>query len=481
MDVHALGRSVGLLLIGLGAALLLPLSISLYYGERAWAAFLLVQLAALLIGAALHLLLREHREPHLQGTVLAVAIGAAVACLVGAMPLWLSGAAPRFLDALFEAVSGFTTTGASVLPGLARLPRGVLLWRSLMQWLGGMAMVLLAVAVLPRVGVGAVQLLSTQRASSAANRLTPRVRESVRLLSGIYVLISAAAVLALLACGLSPFDAICHAFSTVSTGGFSTREGSIAALQSLPVELVTIVFMLLGGTNFALLLLLSRGQWRTVLRDQELRTYLALTAAVALVMVAMGLAASPTAAAQAVRTGLLRAVSTTTTAGFAATDPASRTGLVQAMLVMLMLIGGCAGSTAGGLKIVRVLLLLRHARNELRKLLHPHAVYALRYNGHAVTPDAFSHVVGLFLLLLAAGTLGTLAMTATGLDLPSAIGAVAATLGNTGTAFGAVGQAAGFAAVSPMGKWILIFCMLLGRLELLTLLVLLTPDFWRRV
>jgi len=480
MSPRVVARILGLLLVATGAAMTLPLLTCLWYGESDAMVFLWCELGALAGGGGLAWLLRGQQELRPKDGFLIVSLGWLAVGSTGAMPFWLSGAIPSFTDAMFESVSGFTTTGASILTDIEAVGKGMLLWRSQIQWLGGMGIVVLSLAILPILGVGGMQLFKWEAPGPSPDRLTPRIKETARLLWGVYLIISAVEIVVLFACGMDLYEAICHTFATMATGGFSTRNASLGGFQSPAIEIAVTVFMFVAGINFALHYAALQGRLRGYWKDQEFRTY------VLVVLLATGMVAlanSQTTAmprAENLRASLFQVVSIVTTTGFGTEDYEGWSSTSQAILVALMFVGGCAGSTGGGMKNVRLLLLLRHGYNELRKLLHPKGVYVIRYNERAVPPEIVTNILGFFLLLILTTAAATFAMTLAGLDLLSAFGSVAATLNNIGPGLGSVGPTDNFAHVPAVGKWVLMLCMLLGRLELFTMLVLLTPDFWRR-
>jgi len=473
-------RVLGLLMMATGAAMTLPLLTSAIYGEPEWRVFAGCQGLSIGIGALFAWFFRGTDELRIKDGFLIVAFGWFVVGLVGALPFWLSGALPSFTDAVFESVSGFTTTGASIGEAIDQLPHGIHMWRALIQWLGGMGIVVLSIAILPILGVGGMQLFKAEAPGPAPDRLTPRIKETAKLLWGVYALISLLEMLILRASGLSTFDAICHTFTTMATGGFSTHSESAAAFSPF-VQWVLITFMLIAGVNFSLHFAALRGRVRGYWRDQEFRVYIAVVLMATAVIVISNAREGIFQGEENLRHSMFQVVSIVTTTGYGTADYERWSSVSQFVLLVLMFIGGCAGSTGGGMKNVRLLLLAKHSANELRKLLHPRAVYMIRYNGHPVPQEIITNILGFFLLMVLVSVTAVFAMAALGLDMVSAIGSVAATLNNVGPGLGSVGPTDNFAAVPALGKWVLTFCMLLGRLELYTVLVLVTPDFWRRI
>jgi trk system potassium uptake protein len=475
-------RIVGLQLTCFALVLLLPLAISLALDDGAHAAFVrafaLVGLTGLGLwwpvrGAAGELKLRDG---FLVVVLFWLAVGGA-----GALPFML-GEAPGLdtIDALFEATSGLTTTGASVLTGLDGVPPSVLFYRQLLQWLGGMAVIVLAVAVQPLLGVGGMQFTRAGAPGPVKDaRLTPRITETARALSYVYLALTAACALAYAAAGMSLFDAVAHSFSTVALGGFTLHDESLGWYDSAAVEAVAIVFMLLAGINFSLHFLAWRHRnLKPYIHDAELRMYVGLLLVATLAclpgVLLAGIATTPH---EGLRQALFHAVSIGTTAGFTTTSLHLWPGYLPLLLLFLSCIGGCAGSTAGGLKVIRCLLLYKQGLREVRRLIHPNAVVAIRLGDRPVDARVVDAVWGFFATYVAVFVLLLLGVMASGMDQVSAFSAVAACLNNLGPGLGEVG--ANYAGVTDFTKLLLAFAMLLGRLEIFVLLVLFTPTFWR--
>lgn len=481
MNKRAVVRVLGVLLGVTSLALLLVAAVAALYREAdAWS-FLAAAGIGLGAGTACWTIGSRAREIRAREGFAVVSLGWLCVGLLGGLPAWLSGQIPSFTDAAFESLSGFTTTGASILADIESRSHGVLLWRALTHWLGGMGIVLLALAILPLLGVGGMQLFRAEVPGPLADRITPRISQTAKLLWSVYVLLTAAQTVALLLAGLSFFDAVCHAFATMATGGFSTRNASVAAYDSPAVHWIIIVFMFLAGTNFTLHYLALRGRVRSYLRDDEFRFYvkviLVATALIALPLLAAGF--YPTAEAT-IRHVLFQTVSIITTTGFVTADYLLWPPVAHAVLLVLMAVGGCAGSTGGGIKVVRLLLLLKAAKLELQKLLHPRAVATLWFNERAVTPQLATNVLGFLLFFMLVYVAGIVILTLGGRDLVTAVGATAATLGNIGPGLGSVGPVENYAHFAVWEKWLLMFFMLAGRLELYTVLVLFLPEAWRR-
>jgi len=481
VSLRSVAKVLGFLLLVTAACLLLPAAVALLYREPDWIDFLAAAAIGGVVGGGLLLALRDAPDLRVREGFAVVAFGWLVVGLLGALPMRLSGQIPSYTDAVFESISGFTTTGASILTDIESRTHATLFWRALTHWLGGMGIVLLAVAVLPLLGVGGMQLFRAEVPGPTAERLTPRIRETARLLWGVYVLLTALETGALMIAGMGPFDAVCHSFATMATGGFSNHNASVGGYATPAVEWIIIVFMLLAGTNFSLHYLALSGRVRAYLRDEEFRFYLLIIGGVTALLSAVLLAARFYGTlGETIRLALFQVTSIITTTGFGTADYLQWPPFAHAVLLMLMAVGGCAGSTGGGIKVVRLLILLKTAKLELRRMLHPRAVFTLWFNGRAVSPALQTNVLGFFLLYMVVYGVGVVALTLGGRDLVTSVGATAATLGNIGPGLGLVGPASNYASLVPWEKWLLTGFMLVGRLELFTVLVLFLPGAWRR-
>lgn len=405
-----------------------------------------------------------------------LAIGA-----VGALPFLLTGTVGSPVAALFESVSGFTTTGATVFAEIESLPRGILFWRSLTQWIGGMGIIVLGVAVLPFLGVGGMQLFRAEVPGPTPERLQPRIAQTAKLLWYVYAGLTAAEAGLLLLGGLSPFDAVTHAFTTLSTGGFSPRNASIASFDSAYVHYVVIAFMYLAGVSFTLHYAALHRGWRSYLENHEWRFFSVVVAGAALLLLAATLAGGYAAPGEAAfRDALFQAVSIATTTGYVTADYETWSLGAQVVLLLLMFGGGMAGSTAGGMKMVRVETLLRHGFTELRKALHPRAVILTRLGRTALREDVLLRILAFVLLYLGLFAAGVAVLAFLGHDLATAVGAAAASIGNIGPGLGEVGAVDNFGGLGGPTHAVLIFLMLAGRLEIFTVLLLFHPELWRR-
>ncbi len=478
MQIAPILRALGLLLLCLAGAMSLPALIAFVMGGPETFPFFVSIICTGGVGLLGFLMSRRRIDIGPREGFVIVTAGWILFSAFGALPFYFTGMLPTYTDAYFEAMSGFTTTGATVLTDIDGQPLALHFWRSFMQWLGGMGIIVLSLAILPMLGVGGMQLYKAEVPGPVPDRLVPRIRQTARLLWGLYLLLSVIEILLLVVLGMPFIEAVLHTFTTMSTGGFSPKAASIAAYHSAAIDTVVIVFMFLAGANFALHFQALRGNFR-VYRDPEFRFY---TVSVLVIIAGMTLILWGRVypdLSSALRYGAFQVVSIVTTTGFGTADYAIWPYVAQFLLLCLMLLGGCAGSTAGGVKQVRSLLLFKVAYDHLYKLVHRKAVRHVKIGGKVVPKEVLEGVHVFVLLYFLSFFVATASLTLLDMDLVTAIGAVAATLGNVGPGLGGVGPIASYAAVHPLGKWILSACMVLGRLELFTVLVLFTPDLWR--
>jgi trk system potassium uptake protein TrkH len=418
-------------------------------------------------------------QPSFKDGFLFVSGGWALAGIFGALPFVLSGAMPSFCDAYFETISGFTTTGASILTNIEALPRSILYWRSLTHWLGGMGIVVLTVAILPLLGVGGLQFVKAEAPGPTVDKITPRIAETAKYLWYIYLGMTVVETLLLMFGGMNFLDALTHSFGTVATGGFSTMNTSVAHFDSAYIDWVITIFMVAAGMNFVLHFKLLTGNCRALFNNTELKAYLAIFG-IATLLVAHDLHLTIyRSVADAFRYAAFQVASILTTTGFATADYEKWPNLAQGVLFLLMFIGGCSGSTGGGIKVIRIVALFKQAFNEMRYLLHPKAVFPLRLSGQILSKHIIYAISGFFFLYITILMLVTFLVSLAEIDLVSSLTAALATVGNIGPGFGMVGPTKNYAHFPDAVKWILSFAMLAGRLELYTVLVIFTPTFWR--
>ncbi len=466
---------LGRLLLVLSVALLIPAAVAYFDGEVELAAFLLSAGVAAVTGIALERKFVQQQEFSFGRHEAFVLVASAwvVATMVGTLPyVFIKG--PGFIiNGIFESVSGFTTTGATILPDVESEPHSILLWRALTQWLGGMGIIVLGIAVLPKLAIGGMELLGAEAPGPIKEKLTPRLAQTGKALWGIYMLFTAAEVLILRVLGLGLFDAVTHSFSTMATGGFSTKNASLGAFDNPAVEMVVVFFMLLSGASFALHFHWIRGRPEPLLRDPEFRLYIGIVAVGTLLIASdLWLQNAYEGVGSALRFAVFQAATIVTTTGFATADWDAWPDFSRALLFVMIFVGGCAGSTSGSVKVVRILIVVKKVAVDLRRMVRPHAMLPLRVGRKAIPEDVVSAVTTFFLLFLVLFIAGGLLLTMMGLDVLSAFAASAACLGNVGPSFGAVGPTMNYAALPGLAKLLLALMMIVGRLELYTILVL---------
>ena len=480
MDYRASISVLGRLILGYGLCILIPGIFSLYSGEIAWKGLILSAFLSIILGSVMVLAKHEHGHIGIREGFAIVGGGWILASLLGALPYTLSGVLPNYVDAIFETVSGLTTTGASVITDLEVVPNGILLWRSLTHWLGGMGIIVLFIAFLPEIGAGAIHLFRAEVPGPTADRVVPRLRDTAITLWGIYTVLTVVQVSMLLLAGMSLFDSINHTLATMATGGFSTKNASVLHYDSLAIELIIVLFMTIAGGNFGLYFLVWKRGIRALLHDLEFKAYLLIMGLATIFMAANLVLAAGQSTGQALRDSLFTASSIMTTTGFVTADFDQWPAFSKFILLLLMFIGGCAGSTAGAIKVIRFLLLGKQSWTELKRILHPKMVFTVKIDGKPVSPNLLQVTGQFFYIYILTFVLSVLLVTAaSSMEAWDAMGAVAATLGNVGPGYGVVGPTTNYSAQSDFVQIGLSASMLLGRLELFTLLVFLRPEFWR--
>lgn len=480
MHPKSISRIIGFFSLGFSLILFLPILVALIYGESEVKHFLTAIAVTAIIGLVFVLLSRgpSHELTNRDGFLIVVIFWFGVSA-IAALPFMLS-AHLSSVDALFEAASAFTTTGATVISGLEALPKSLLFYRQLLQWLGGMGMIVLAIAVLPMLGIGGMQLYRAEAPGPfKEEKLSPRLSQTARYLWVFYVSITAANALAYWAAGMTPFDAIAHSFSTVSTGGFSTYDASLGYFQSATIESIAVLFMILGAINFSVhFVVWQKRNPLYYFKNVEVRVFLlVILAAVLVIGVILKDTGEYPGYTSSLRNGLFEVVSVITSTGFGTVDFSHWPSFLPVLLIFISFIGGCGGSTAGGMKVIRVILLTQQGFREVRQLIHPRAQLPIRVGDRVISAQTAQGVWGFFAIYIFSFVILMLLIMATGLDQVSAFSAIATSMNNLGPGLGEV--ATSFATVSDSGKMIAAFAMLLGRLEVFTVLVLLTPEFWR--
>ncbi|MEX2640015.1 MAG: potassium transporter TrkG [Balneolales bacterium] len=482
---------LGAFLCFLGLALLIPIIPALIYSEAAWQAFLIPATGSSGIGAILYYLYKPSRELRLREAFIVVGLTWVLLSAVGALPFMLSGVLENYTDAFFETMSGFTTTGATIFggttssgninPDIESLPKSLIFWRSVLHWLGGMGFIVLSIAILPLLGTGGMQLFQAESSLLSSDKLTPRVQQTAKFLWYVYLGFT---VLHFLLLWVHPkmdwFEAINHAFSTLATGGFSTKDASIAAFDSVYIDSVIILFMFLAGINFVLHFRMLRGEILNVTENRELRFYTLVTLiAIALITFSLWMNHYDTFG-EALRYGAFQALSILTTTGYGTDDYTLWPAFALFLIFLLFFTGGCTGSTSGGIKMTRWIILIRSSFREIKQAIHPKGVYPIRMGSKVIDPAVSRTVFSFFVLYLMIFITGVLILSALNIDFISAIGASIACLGNIGPAIGEFGPVNNYAHMPWTGKWVLSLLMLIGRLEVFTVIVLFSATFWKQ-
>lgn len=474
---------VSILILFLGLSMLAPLAVSVYYGEHSVSSIMKAAAATFASGALLNFFFKGAKAEHLaprEGMAI-VALGWTLAGLYGALPFYFGGGELKpFVNALFESVSGFTTTGSSILTSIEDVSKGLLFWRSLIQWMGGMGIIVLSIAILPFLGVGGMQLYKAEVPSPVPDKLKPRIQDTAKILWKVYAIFTLAEAALLLLGGMSLYDALCHSFTTMPTGGFSPKNTSIAHYDSVYIDTVIIIFMFAAGVNFSLHYQMLRGKPLAFWKDAECRVFALAILFLALVVTFDIFGTVYDSVEKAFQYAAFQVVSIVTTTGYATADYEKWPAMSQLILLICMFLGGSAGSTGGGVKWLRVILCFKYCYRELFALIHPHAVIHVKIQNTTVPEDVMRSVLGFLALYMGLFAICSVALAGLGVDFVTSLGAVAATLGNIGPGFGAVGPVENFAHIPALGKWLLIWCMLLGRLEIFTVLILVVPEFWRK-
>ncbi|RKX62424.1 MAG: TrkH family potassium uptake protein [Thermodesulfobacteriota bacterium] len=482
MRLGTIGALLGWLFIFLSVALLIPIAFSIYYDDGNWRFFVISSTIGLSLGGGLAWsCVTEPEIGHREGFAI-VGFSWLAAAALGALPYYLSGAIPSYLNAYFESMSGFTTTGSTILERVEVLGPSLLFWRAFTQWLGGMGIIVLSLAILPILGIGGMKLFQAEMPGPTKDRLAPRIQDTARILWSVYVLFTAVETVLLMFAGMSFFDAICHAFSSLATGGFSTRTESLAAFHNPWIDIIIIVFIILAGINFSLHYRLLSGNLKVFAQSEELRFYLGIGIfATILVMFVNILFGTYDSWSDSLRYGAFQVWSMLTTTGFGTADFDQWAPLCKFTLVALMCLGGMAGSTSGGIKQVRILMFWKFTRMQITKLIHPKAVEAIKLDNQKVPAEVIQSILGYLSLYMVVFVVATMIITGQGIDLITGSTAVIATLNNIGPGLGGVGPCHNFAGLPDLSKAVLIICMVAGRLELYTIAVLFVPRYWKDV
>lgn len=491
---------MGFLLIFNGGFMLISALISFFNHEEATKGIFISGLLSIAIGGVSQFATKGFKkEIKKREGYLVVALGWIVMSFSGALPYFITGYIPSFTDAFFETMSGYTTTGASILNDIESLPKGLLLWRSTTHWIGGMGIIVMAIAILPLLGIGGMQMFAAEAPGPSTDKLHPRITDTAKRLWVLYLSLTLIETLFLKLAGMTFFDAINHAMSTLSTGGFSTKNASIAYWNDQPlIQYIIIFFMFVAGTNFVLSYYIAKGKFRKAFGDEEFKVYLlgvlTLTAITTFVIynyanvstlpTDIQLIAHPMIYGElesAFRHGLFQVLAVITTTGFVSADFTIWSPFLTVMFFVMMFAGASAGSTAGGVKIVRHIIMIKNGFLEFKRTIHPNAIIPVRYNDKPVTRGIVFNIMAFFILYLVVFVFGSLVFSAMGIDFITSLGAAASSLGNVGPAFGELSPVNNYDSLPPAGKWWSSFLMLLGRLELFTVLIIFTPSFWKNI
>jgi len=484
---------MGLLLLCNGGFMILAALVSGIYKDGVTLEITLAAIVTMLIGVLAMFFTKGHdKEVNRKEGYIIVTFGWIIMAASGVLPYLFSGAIPNITNAFFETMSGYTTTGASIIDDIEILPEGILFWRSLTHWIGGMGIIVLAIAILPLLGIGGMQLFAAEAPGPNADKLHPRITDTAKRLWLIYFGYTVAETILLKLAGMSFFDAMNHSLATLSTGGFSTKNASLAYWNNQPlIQYIVIFFMFLAGSNFVLSYFAFKGKVQKIIRDEEFKYY---TVLIVIFSIIVGLVIYYKAnvpiteyhpmvlgnAESSFRHSLFQVMSVVTTTGFVTADFTAWTPFITVFFFGLMFAGGSAGSTAGGIKIMRHILIIKNGLLEFKRTLHPNAVIPVRFNNKTVTEHVVYNVIGFFVLYMLLFIIGALVLGFLGLDFDSSIGGAASALGNIGPAFGSLSPLNNFNGIPALGKWWCGFLMLAGRLELFTVLILMTPYFWKK-
>lgn len=472
-------KVLGYLLLIIALGMIAPLLISIFNRQNDTVPFLVSISLTTFTGFAFSKIPITQKKIKAKEGLAIVTLGWIFASLFGALPFYLSGSIPSYVDAFFETVSGFTTTGATIITNIEILPMGILFWRSFTHWIGGMGILVVAVAVLPMMGAGGFHVFKAESPGPISDKIVPRIKDTAKILYVTYIIISLAEFILLKLGGMTVFEAAVHTFGTLGTGGFSTRNASIGAFDNSFIFIVISIFMIMSGANFTLYYELYKGKWRDVIKNSELKLYLGILAiSVLAITVDMNFHLYHNWF-ESFKHSLFQASSIMTTTGYTTFDYEQWTTFSKGILFMLMFVGGSAGSTGGSIKVIRILALIKLIKRELVKILHPRAIVSVKFGEQPVSENTLLNISSFFMLYMLIFILGSILISLEGIGFMGATSAVAATLGNIGPGFGFVGPTNTYAGFSDPSKLLLAFFMLLGRLELFTVIALLTPNFWR--
>jgi len=479
MNYRLILKLIGNMLLIKAAFLVFPLLVSFVYGGDDKVAFILTIFILIVPGAILSIVKSENKKFKIKDAFAATTISWILFSLFGALPFYFSGYFPSFVDCLFESVSGFATTGATILSNIEALPKGILFWRNFSHWIGGMGVLVFMLAVLPSMNASSINLLRAETTGLSPDRFVPKLRETARVMYTIYLSLTVLLIVLLLISGLPFYDALLHAFSTAGTGGFSNMNASVGAYGNVGAELIITIFMFLFGINFLLYFYLIKGSFKNVVNDEELRLY-ALIVLVAIGIITINLSRYYGTLLMAFRRSAFHVVSIITTTGFSTSDYNLWPVLSRVVLLLLMLSGCSAGSTGGGIKLVRFLILFKASAIELKKMVYPKSVKAVTLNEKGIDNDIITKTAVFVFIYFFIFLISSVIVSSEGKDIFSTLTAVIASLSNIGPGLGIVGPTGNYSEFSSLSKLVLSFCMLVGRLEIFPVLVLLYPSVWKK-
>jgi trk system potassium uptake protein TrkH len=482
LNIKLVSYVLGTLLFFEAGFLLISALVALLYGENDLLPLFISFGITLMVALCCFLLFRKEKSEPLNKRegYLVVTFVWIIFSLFGSLPFFFSGYIPSYTDAFFETISGFTTTGASILTDVERLPHGLLFWRSIIQWLGGMGIIVLSLAIMPIFGIGGMQLYVAEVPGPTKDKLRPRVAQTAKLLWSIYALLTVIEILLLCVGGMNLYDSICHAFTTMSTGGFSTKNTSISYWNSPFIEYIIILFMLIAGINYTVIYFAIKGNFKKLIHNEELKFYLLFALGFSVITMTALLITQNFEAEEAFRVSSFQVISVMTGTGFATADYMQWIPFLWTLMFVIMLIGGCAGSASGGLKTVRVALLLKNSYSEFKRLLHPNAVIPVKFNQKVVPSTIVTNVLAFIVLYAIIAVISLLVFVVLGIEFLESAGTVVSCLSNVGPGLGAIGPSGNYAHFPDMAKWYMSFLMLTGRLEVFTVLFLLAPSFWKK-
>jgi len=478
-------RIIGGLLLFEGVFLLSAIFVALIYKESVISHFLITSGIAIFLGL-IFFIAGRNASPTIgkrEGSVIVTSIWIWFS-VIGLLPFWLSGSIPNITDAFFETMSGFTTTGASILNNIESLPNSILYWRSLTQWIGGLGIIVISIALLPIFGFSTVQLFSAEATGPTKDKIHPKMSETAKRLLAIYVALTVAQVLLLVIAGMGWFDAVNHSYTTMATGGFSTKQASVGYWSSPAIQYIITFFMFFAGVNFTLFYFMIKGRFNRIKENEEFKFFIVFTlictALIGISIYDFSLPASFSHIEKTFRDSLFTVISMISTTGYVTVDYMQYKPVVWLLLLIVMLTGASAGSTAGGMKMIRVLLVVKYAYYEFKRIIHPNAFFPVRYNQHVVRDEVITRVLAFIMLYIMIIVVGAIVLSFSGMGFLESVSGMITCISDVGPGLGRIGPAFSFSEIPTFAKWFLSFVMLIGRLEVFTVLIIFTPIFWKR-